>query len=184
MANRHMQRCSILLLERCESKLQWGITSYHSEWPSLKSLRASLVAWMVKKLPAKQETWVQSLGQEDPLEKGMATHSSILPWEIPFSSSYIWMWTIKKAECWRIVASELWCWRRLLRVPWTARRSNQTTDDQCTFDAWSRALKADALGQPGGMGWGGICEGASGWWNTCTPMADSCWCVAKTTTIL
>ena len=35
-------------------------------------------------------------------------------------------WTIKKAECWRIDASELWCWRRLLRVPWTARRSNQT----------------------------------------------------------
>ena len=35
-------------------------------------------------------------------------------------------WTIKKAECWRIVAFELWCWRRLLRVPWTARRSNQS----------------------------------------------------------
>ena len=35
-------------------------------------------------------------------------------------------WTIKKAECQRIVASELWCWRRLLRVPWTARRSNQS----------------------------------------------------------
>ena len=34
-------------------------------------------------------------------------------------------WTIKKAECQRINASELWCWRRLLRVPWTARRSNQ-----------------------------------------------------------
>ena len=34
-------------------------------------------------------------------------------------------WTIKKAEHWRIDASELWCWRRLLRVPWTARRSNQ-----------------------------------------------------------
>ena len=33
-------------------------------------------------------------------------------------------WTIKKAECQRIVAFELWCWRRLLRVPWTARRSN------------------------------------------------------------
>ena len=33
-------------------------------------------------------------------------------------------WTIKKAEWWRIVAFELWCWRRLLRVPWTARRSN------------------------------------------------------------
>ena len=35
-------------------------------------------------------------------------------------------WTIKKAECWRIDALELWCWRRLLRVPWTTRRSNQS----------------------------------------------------------
>ena len=35
-------------------------------------------------------------------------------------------WTIKKAECWRIDAFELWCWRRLLRVPWTARRFNQS----------------------------------------------------------
>ena len=35
-------------------------------------------------------------------------------------------WTVKKAEHWRIAAFELWCWRRLLRVPWTARRSNQS----------------------------------------------------------
>ena len=35
-------------------------------------------------------------------------------------------WTVKKVECWRIDAFELWCWRRLLRVPWTARRSNQS----------------------------------------------------------
>ena len=35
-------------------------------------------------------------------------------------------WTIKKAECWRIDAFELWCWRRLLKVPWTAKRSNQS----------------------------------------------------------
>ena len=35
-------------------------------------------------------------------------------------------WIVKKAECWRIGAFELWCWRRLLRVPWTARRSNQS----------------------------------------------------------
>ena len=45
--------------------------------------RASLVAQMVKNLPAMQETWVQSLGQKDPLERGMATHSSILAWRIP-----------------------------------------------------------------------------------------------------
>ena len=35
-------------------------------------------------------------------------------------------WTMKKAECWRTDAFELWCWKRLLRVPWTARRSNQS----------------------------------------------------------
>ena len=40
---------------------------------------------MVKNLPAIKETWVQSLGQEDPLEKGMATHSSILAWRIPWT---------------------------------------------------------------------------------------------------
>ena len=44
---------------------------------------ASQVAQMVKNLPAMQETQVQSVGWEDPLEKGMATHSSILAWEIP-----------------------------------------------------------------------------------------------------
>ena len=45
-----------------------------------------------------------------------------------FSSSHVWMWelTIKKAEDRRIDVFELWCWRRLLRVPWTARRSNES----------------------------------------------------------
>ena len=45
--------------------------------------RASLVAQLVKNPPAMWETWVQSLGWEDPLEKGKATHSSILAWRIP-----------------------------------------------------------------------------------------------------
>ena len=47
----------------------------------------------------------------------------------PYSQSYVGMWesfTIKKAECQRIDVFELWCWRSLLRVPWTARRSNQS----------------------------------------------------------
>ena len=43
-------------------------------------------------------------------------------------------WTIKKAECWRIDAFELWCWRRLLRVPWTARRSNQFILKKISFE--------------------------------------------------
>ena len=45
----------------------------------------ALVAQLLKKLPAMRETWVRSLGWEDPLEKGMATHSSILAWRIPWT---------------------------------------------------------------------------------------------------
>ena len=48
---------------------------------------APWVAQMVKTLPAMRETWVRSLGWEDPLEKGMAAHSSILAWEIPWTES-------------------------------------------------------------------------------------------------
>ena len=47
------------------------------------NMMATLVAQMVKNLPTMQEGWVQSLGQEDPLEKGMAIHSSILTWRTP-----------------------------------------------------------------------------------------------------
>ena len=57
---------------------------------NLKILRASLVAQMVKDPPAMQETWVQSLGWEDPLEEGMATHSSILAWRIPMDRGACW----------------------------------------------------------------------------------------------
>ena len=46
---------------------------------------ASLVAQRLKRLPPMQETWVRSLGREDPLEKEMATHSSILAWRIPWT---------------------------------------------------------------------------------------------------
>ena len=50
---------------------------------SSKQTPASLVAQLVKNLPAMQETWVRSLAWEEPLEEGMATHSSILAWRIP-----------------------------------------------------------------------------------------------------
>ena len=58
----------------------WATSLIHS--PS--SWGTSLVAQTVKHLPAMQETWVQSLGQEDPLEEEMATHSSVLAWKIPW----------------------------------------------------------------------------------------------------
>ena len=47
------------------------------------------MAQMVKNLPAMQQTWVRSLGWEDPLEKGMATHSSILVWRIPWTKDLV-----------------------------------------------------------------------------------------------
>ena len=50
--------------------------------------QASLVAQMVKNLPAMQDTWVWSLGQEDPLEKRMAAHSGVLVWKIPWSEEH------------------------------------------------------------------------------------------------
>ena len=58
------------------------------------------------------------------MDKGSSSQS------YDFSSSYVWResesWIIKKAECQRIDAFQLWCWRRLRRVPWTARRCNQS----------------------------------------------------------
>ena len=53
--------------------------------------KPSLVVQMVKRPPAVQETWVWSMGREDPLEKGMTTHSSILPWRIPFFRGAWWV---------------------------------------------------------------------------------------------
>ena len=52
---------------------------------STPALEVSLVAQMVKNLPAMQETWVRSLCQEGPLEEGLATHSRILAWRIPWT---------------------------------------------------------------------------------------------------
>ena len=69
-----------------------------------------------------------------------------------FSSSHVQCesWTIKKAECQRINAFILWCWRRLLRVPWTARRSNQSAlkeiKPEYSLEWWMLKLKLQCLG--------------------------------------
>ena len=59
-------------------------------------------------------------------------------------------WTVKKAECPRINAFELWCWRRLLRVPWTARRSNQSIlkeiSPECSLEGLMLKLKLQYFG--------------------------------------
>ena len=60
-------------------------------------------------------------------------------------------WTVKKGECWKIDAFELWCWRRLLRVPWTARRSNQSILEEispgCSLEGLMLKLKLQYFGQ-------------------------------------
>ena len=132
-------------------------------------LPASLVAHLVKNPFAIWETWVQSLGCEDPLEKlpipvflpgkfhGACSHEikrslflerkamtnldcilksrdTTLPRKVHTVKAVVFLlvmygcesWTVKKAEYRRIDAFELWFWRRFLRVPWTARRSNQS----------------------------------------------------------
>ena len=65
-------------------------------------------------------------------------------------------WTIKKAESWRIDAFELWCWRRLLRVPWTAKRSNQSILKEigpgCSLEGLMLTVKLQYFGH---LIWGG-----------------------------
>ena len=55
-------------------------------------------------------------------------------------------WTIKKTECQRIYAFELWCWRRLLRVPWTARRSNQSILEEISAEYLLEGLMLQYFG--------------------------------------
>ena len=66
-------------------------------------------------------------------------------------------WTIKKAECRRIDTFELWCWRRLLRVPWTARRSNQSIlkeiSPEYSLERWMLKLKLQILWPPDAKNW-------------------------------
>ena len=69
-------------LKRCPCPLEVGDRGEGICIKSQKNSRGSLVAQTVNNLPAVQETWIRSLGQEDPLEEGMAIHSSILAWRI------------------------------------------------------------------------------------------------------
>ena len=69
-----------LLIEHQGLVLSAILVPFDSHW---FMLRASLIAHLINHLPAMQETWVQFLGHEDPREKEMATHSSILDWRIP-----------------------------------------------------------------------------------------------------
>ena len=74
------ERSRIYILLPCSGHIRMSFIS-----TEYTIFRASLVAQTVKRLPAMQETWVRSLGWEDPLEKEMAPHSSTLAWKIPWT---------------------------------------------------------------------------------------------------
>ena len=84
-----------LKIQKTKIMASGPITSWQLDGETMKTVKdyilggsiitASLVTQMVKRLPTVQETWVRSLGQEDPLEKEMATHSSALAWKIPWT---------------------------------------------------------------------------------------------------
>ena len=75
-------------------------------------------------------------------------------------------WTVKKAEHWRIDAFELWCWRRLLRAPWTARRSNQSILKEispgCSLEGLMLKLKLQELTWKRSWCWEGLGAGGEG----------------------
>ena len=83
-----IKNCSTFELKRTLNHLVWFVsTSLGIQKPFrilYSEIWTSLVAQIVKNLPAMKKTWVQPLGQEDPLEKGMATHSGILAWRTPW----------------------------------------------------------------------------------------------------
>ena len=94
---------------------------------------ASLVAQMVKNLPAIQETQFQSLGQEDPLEEEMATHSSILAWRIPWTEETGGLQFMRVTKSWtRLNDSHLHIYPLLLDHPHTTPTSHPSRPSQST----------------------------------------------------
>ena len=88
-----------------------GSQSRHTNfylWHASAELRASLVAQMVKILPAVQKTWVRSLGWEDPLQKGTATRSSILAWRIPWAVELCNMGSQRVGHDWATFTFVVW----------------------------------------------------------------------------
>ena len=104
------KRISSQKIERCGLYFQPSHSdcAYHfhsfafifSKRGCVTSFISSLIAQMVKNLLAMQETWVQSLGEEDPLEKGMAIYSGILSWRI--------LWTEEPGRLWSVVSQSPW----------------------------------------------------------------------------
>ena len=119
-----MEFAPLLVSLQFPESILWGLLHAYYMW------RASLLAQTVKNLPAMQVTQVRFLGQEDPLEKEMATHSSILAWRIPWREEPGRLQSMESQESDTTYQLKnhnyMWCTIELKRVSWTARKSNQS----------------------------------------------------------
>ena len=152
---------------------------------------AYLVAQMVKTLPAMQETWVRSLGQKDPLEKGMATHSSILDWRIPWTEEPSRLYSMGSQRIGHDWATNTFTFNGDTDIEGGMYgESNMETyitickvHSQREFGVWLKELKwglGNNLDEWDGEG--GEREEEGG--DMGNPMADSCWYLVETNTIL
>ena len=96
----------------------WGLQNHCRWW---------LQPWNWKMLTPWKKSYGQP-GQHIKKQRYYFANKGLSSQSYGFSSNHVWIWELdlKKAECQTIDAFELWCWRRLLRVPWTARRANQS----------------------------------------------------------
>ena len=136
--------------KRCQTLFFWAPKSLQMVTIAMKNiynticqLWASLVAQTVKNLPAMQETWVRSLGGENPLEKGMATHSSILAWRIPWTEEPHgcgWgsdsPWGDQQWDRTEQLTLSLSCQLYLSKTRNEKKRERECTDDQ--YKQWKR----------------------------------------------
>ena len=154
------------------------------------------MAQRVKHLPAMQETWVRSLGREDPLEKEMATHSSVLAWRIPWTEEPGGLQSMglqrvrldwadgnddpicETAKEIQMQRTDFWTLWEKVSVGWFERIALK----HVYYHMWNRSPVQGAQGWCTGMG--REVRGRFRMGNTCTPMADTCECMTKTTTIL
>ena len=114
----------------------YGLTSWYIENSSAGSLQMVAAAMKLKHgCSLEEKLWKKKKKksydqprQHIKKKRYYFTSKGLYRQSYGFSSNHVWLWELdnKKAESWRIDAFELWCWRRLLRVPWTARRLNQS----------------------------------------------------------
>ena len=127
--------------KQCQTLLFWAP----------KSLQMVIAAMKLKMLTPWKESYDQPRQNIKKLRHYLTNKGSSSQ-SYNFSSSHVWIWEldIKKAECWRTDAFKLWCWRRLLKAPWTARRSNQPIlkeiSSECSLEWLMLKLKLQYFG--------------------------------------